>query len=95
MRSPAAAPTAGLHFTPEVLAGLDVERVTLHVGLDTFRPLGVDDLADHVLARFEKAEADEVARMTTRAAEAAEMFITSGIGAVMNGFNGGDPATTE
>jgi S-adenosylmethionine:tRNA ribosyltransferase-isomerase len=45
----AAAPTAGLHFTPELLAGLDVERVTLHVGLDTFRPLAVDDLADHRL----------------------------------------------
>ena len=45
----AAAPTAGLHFTPELLARLDVERVTLHVGLDTFRPLAVDDLADHVL----------------------------------------------
>ena len=45
----AAAPTAGLHFTPELLARLDVERVTLHVGLDTFRPLAVDDLADHRL----------------------------------------------
>jgi S-adenosylmethionine:tRNA ribosyltransferase-isomerase len=45
----AAAPTAGLHFTPEVLARLDVERVTLHVGLDTFRPLAVDDLAEHRL----------------------------------------------
>jgi S-adenosylmethionine:tRNA ribosyltransferase-isomerase len=45
----AAAPTAGLHFTPEVLARLDVERVTLHVGLDTFRPLAVEDLGDHVL----------------------------------------------
>ena len=43
----AAAPTAGLHFTPELLARLDVERVTLHVGLDTFRPLAVDDLAEH------------------------------------------------
>ncbi len=43
----AAAPTAGLHFTPELLAQLDVERVTLHVGLDTFRPVGVDDLAQH------------------------------------------------
>ena len=45
----AAAPTAGLHFTPDLLARLDVERVTLHVGLDTFRPLAVDDLADHRL----------------------------------------------
>jgi S-adenosylmethionine:tRNA ribosyltransferase-isomerase len=45
----AAAPTAGLHFTPELLEGLDVERVTLHVGLDTFRPVSVDDLAEHAL----------------------------------------------
>src|SRR3989440_5561597 len=45
----AAAPTAGLHFTSELLARLDVERVTLHVGLDTFRPLAVEDLDDHVL----------------------------------------------
>ena len=53
----AAAPTAGLHFTPELLAGLDVERVTLHVGLDTFRPVSVDDLADHQLhsERYEVA----------------------------------------
>jgi S-adenosylmethionine:tRNA ribosyltransferase-isomerase len=43
----AAAPTAGLHFTPELLAGLDVERITLHVGLDTFRSVTTDDLADH------------------------------------------------
>jgi S-adenosylmethionine:tRNA ribosyltransferase-isomerase len=43
----AAAPTAGLHFTPELLAGLDVERITLHVGLDTFRPVTAEDLADH------------------------------------------------
>jgi S-adenosylmethionine:tRNA ribosyltransferase-isomerase len=45
----AAAPTAGLHFTPELLARLDVERVTLHVGLDTFRPIAADDLAEHDL----------------------------------------------
>ena len=45
----AAAPTAGLHFTEEVLARLDVERVTLHVGLDTFRPVAVDDLHEHRL----------------------------------------------
>src|SRR4051812_44186365 len=45
----AAAPTAGLHFTPELLAGLDVERVTLHVGLDTFRPLAGETLEEHEL----------------------------------------------
>jgi S-adenosylmethionine:tRNA ribosyltransferase-isomerase len=45
----AAAPTAGLHFTPELLARLDMERVTLHVGLDTFRPVTVDDLSEHRL----------------------------------------------
>ncbi len=45
----AAAPTAGLHFTDEVLAALDVERVTLHVGLDTFRPVAADDLGLHVM----------------------------------------------
>jgi S-adenosylmethionine:tRNA ribosyltransferase-isomerase len=45
----AAAPTAGLHFTPELLAALDVEQVTLHVGLDTFRPITVDALEEHEL----------------------------------------------
>ena len=45
----AAAPTAGLHFTPELLARLDVEQVTLHVGLDTFRPLAVEELELHEL----------------------------------------------
>jgi S-adenosylmethionine:tRNA ribosyltransferase-isomerase len=45
----AAAPTAGLHFTDEVLSRLEVERVTLHVGLDTFRPVAVDDLGEHAL----------------------------------------------
>jgi S-adenosylmethionine:tRNA ribosyltransferase-isomerase len=45
----AAAPTAGLHFTQELLERLDVERVTLHVGLDTFRPVSVDDLAEHAV----------------------------------------------
>ena len=43
----AAAPTAGLHFTPELLAKLDVERVTLHVGLDTFRPIETETVEAH------------------------------------------------
>ena len=45
----AAAPTAGLHFTPELYASLDVERVTLHVGLDTFRPVTAETLDEHEL----------------------------------------------
>jgi S-adenosylmethionine:tRNA ribosyltransferase-isomerase len=45
----AAAPTAGLHFTPELLERLDIERVTLHVGLDTFRPLATETLEEHEL----------------------------------------------
>lgn len=48
----AAAPTAGLHFTPELLKeiegmGVKIANVTLHVGLGTFRPVKVDDVLDH------------------------------------------------
>jgi S-adenosylmethionine:tRNA ribosyltransferase-isomerase len=46
----AAAPTAGLHFTPDLLGGLEVERVTLHVGLDTFRPVTAETLDEHEIA---------------------------------------------
>jgi S-adenosylmethionine:tRNA ribosyltransferase-isomerase len=64
----AAAPTAGLHFTPELLAGLDVERVTLHVGLDTFRPVTVEDLDDHPI-HTERYEVREEAWERIRGAE--------------------------
>ena len=64
----AAAPTAGLHFTPELLAGLEVERVTLHVGLDTFRPLMVEALDEHEL-HSERYEVAPEAWERIRAAE--------------------------
>ena len=64
----AAAPTAGLHFTPGLLARLDVERVTLHVGLDTFRPIAVDELEQHRL-HGERYEVSAAAWERIRAAE--------------------------
>ena len=76
-----------------IIAHLGDEFARLRVGVG--RGTDQRNLVDHVLARFEKDEAAEVERMTARAADAAEMFIASGIGAVMNAFNGGDPATTE
>jgi S-adenosylmethionine:tRNA ribosyltransferase-isomerase len=50
----AAAPTAGLHFTPALIArlrahGVAFAFVTLHIGLDTFRPVEVEDTADHTM----------------------------------------------
>jgi len=45
----AAAPTAGLHFTPELVECLDPVRVTLHVGLDTFRPVEEERLEKHAI----------------------------------------------
>lgn len=52
----AAAPTAGLHFTPELLQkmqqrGAEIHYVTLHVGLGTFRPVSVERIEDHVMHR--------------------------------------------
>jgi PTH1 family peptidyl-tRNA hydrolase len=71
--------------------GEEFGRLRLGVGRGDSRR----DLADHVLAKFEKDEAAEVERMIERAADASQVFVAGGIAAVMNQFNGGDPATTE
>jgi S-adenosylmethionine:tRNA ribosyltransferase-isomerase len=64
----AAAPTAGLHFTPELLERLDVERITLHVGLDTFRPVTAETLERHEL-HSERYRVSAAAWERIRAAE--------------------------
>jgi S-adenosylmethionine:tRNA ribosyltransferase-isomerase len=70
----AAAPTAGLHFTPELLATLDAMgvpqvKVELVVGLDTFRPIGTDDPLEHKMhtERYRVPEATMEAVAQTRA----------------------------
>lgn len=62
----AAAPTAGLHFTPEVLTelasrGADIRYVTLHVGLGTFRPVSVERIEDHTMHEEAYAVSEETA----------------------------------
>lgn len=67
----AAAPTAGLHFTPELLEqikekGVDIASVTLHVGLGTFRPVKVENILEHHMHsefyQIEEAEAEKINR---------------------------------
>jgi S-adenosylmethionine:tRNA ribosyltransferase-isomerase len=70
----AAAPTAGLHFTREVLDRLDVERVTLHVGLDTFRPITATELERHSL----HGERYSVSDSAWRRIEAADRVVAVG-----------------
>ena len=73
-RGSAAAPTAGLHFTPDVLARLNVEHVTLHVGLDTFRPLQTETVEEHHI----HGERYEVAPDAWKRIRAAERVLAVG-----------------
>ena len=79
----AAAPTAGLHFTPELLEeitgkGVDIARVTLHVGLGTFRPVKVDDVENHHMHSEFYMIDEEAAEKINRAKESGNRVICVG-----------------
>ncbi len=63
-----AAPTAGLHFTPEILAALPHTFLTLHVGIGTFQPVKVEHLDEHAMHE-ERYEIGETAAAAINAAE--------------------------
>ncbi len=79
----AAAPTAGLHFTPELLRaieerGIEIAKVTLHVGLGTFRPVKVDEITDHHMhSEFYQID-EEAAKKINRAKETGNRVICVG-----------------
>jgi S-adenosylmethionine:tRNA ribosyltransferase-isomerase len=82
----AAAPTAGLHFTPRLIDSLrakeiDFAFVTLHVGLDTFKPVEVDDLDDHKIhsewCALPRETADAIARTRARGGKVIAVGTTS------------------
>ena len=79
----AAAPTAGLHFTPELLKeieekGVQIARVTLHVGLGTFRPVKVDNILEHHMhSEFYQID-EEAAEKIYRAKESGHRVICVG-----------------
>ena len=81
----------GLKSIIERLGTTEFSRLRLGVG----RGDGRRDLADHVLARFERGEQADLETLITRAADAAEMFAAEGISKVMNAFNPGATAPTD
>ena len=81
----------GLKSIIERLGTTEFSRLRLGVG----RGDGRRDLADHVLARFERGEHADLETLITRAADAAEMFAAEGISKVMNAFNPGATAPTD
>lgn len=79
----AAAPTAGLHFTPELLAKIaekkiDVVYVTLHIGLGTFRPVKVDKVEEHKMHTEFYSITEQAAQTINKAAEQGRRIICVG-----------------
>ena len=79
----AAAPTAGLHFTPELMAelegrGISIARLTLHVGLGTFRPVKVDTIEEHHMHSEYFELSEEAAELINRTKENGGRVISVG-----------------
>lgn len=82
-RGSVAAPTAGLHFTPEILAriedrGIEMTEITLHVGLGTFQPVRVDRVEDHRLHRESYVISNEAAAKINCAVQAGRRVVAVG-----------------
>ena len=79
----AAAPTAGLHFTPELLEritgkGIQIVYLTLHVGLGTFRPVKVDEIQDHKMHSERFTITDQTCEIINRTKKAGKHVICVG-----------------
>ena len=72
-----AAPTAGLHFTPDILARVPHAFVTLHVGVGTFKPVQAECLADHVMHRERYSVPPETAQAVGEARRIVAIGTTS------------------
>lgn len=82
-RGSVAAPTAGLHFTPEILSrlrdgGLETAEITLHVGLGTFQPVRVEKVEEHTLHSEPYSISEEVARKIQRARNESRRIVAVG-----------------
>jgi S-adenosylmethionine:tRNA ribosyltransferase-isomerase len=79
----AAAPTAGLHFTPELLKrlkekGVNFAKVTLHVGLGTFRPVKVENIQEHIMHKEKFEVSREAAEVINEAKRSGKRIIAVG-----------------
>ena len=79
----AAAPTAGFHFTDELIKkikemGIEIVDVTLHIGLGTFRPLGVENITDHIMHEEYYVMTDDAAKALNKAKSEGRRIISVG-----------------
>ena len=101
MLGSSAAPTAGLHFTEDLIKrikekGIEIIEITLHVGLDTFRPISVDDIEDHIMHKEKYFISEEACKRLNEAVKNKKNIVAVGTTSVRtleanynNGFHSG------